>query len=186
MLRLRAVFAGLTLTILCSTTLLSSLAFAEIYKTVDKNGRVTFSDVPPPNTDAKPIELKSLNTTPPPPPVPAYIPPNPKIDPDGYELHLLAPENGTTLLPNERSVTISARLNLPLQNDDMFAYKLDDKIIFKTMESSYNLDEPPRGEHSVSVAIVDREGKSLAQSEAATIIVMRPPVKQKATPVPKK
>ncbi|GGY86336.1 hypothetical protein GCM10011613_34300 [Cellvibrio zantedeschiae] len=166
--------------------LVSSFASAEIYKTVDKNGKVTFSDTPPPNTNAKPIELKSLNTTPPPPAAPAYIPPNPRIDPLDYELHLLAPENGKTLLPDERSVTISVTLNRALQNEDILAYKLDGNLIIKTAELSYTLVEPPRGEHSVKVSVVDRDGNELAQSKAATFVVMRPLIKRTPPPVPKK
>ena len=42
----------------------SAYVTADVYKTVDKNGRVTYTDVPPANTDAKPIELKSVNTIP--------------------------------------------------------------------------------------------------------------------------
>jgi hypothetical protein len=159
---------------------------AEIYKTVDKNGHVTYTDTPPPNTSAKPVELKSLNTTPAITPGPEYTPPAAPIDPEGYSLNLLAPENGKTLMPNERSVMISVNLNPALQDDDLLAYKLDGKVIAKTNETSYNLVEPPRGEHSISVAVVDRKDQELAQSDAVTLMVMRPPIKQQQGPVPKK
>ncbi len=161
-------------------------ALAEIYKTVDKNGHVTYTDNPPPNTNAKPVELKSLNTTPSITSVPEYITSTPQTEPQGYSLNLLAPENGKTLLPNERSVTISVNLNPALQNDDLLAFKLDGKIMSKTNETTYNLVEPPRGEHSITAAVIDSEGKEVAQSDAVTIFVMRPPIKQQQGPVPKK
>lgn len=164
-------------------------SYAEIYKTVDKDGRVTFSDTPPPNTNAKPVELKAINTTPPPTAIP-YTPPtnqaNSRQTPAAYTLKLLAPANGTTLLPNERSVTVSTDLNPNLQNGDQLAYRLDGNIVAKTAETSYSIVEPPRGEHSVSVDVINAEGISLAQSEAATIVVMRPIVKRPAAPMPKK
>ncbi|RYZ91771.1 MAG: DUF4124 domain-containing protein [Moraxellaceae bacterium] len=182
----KSIFAliGLTFSLLAC-----NLALGEIYKTVDKEGRVTYSDVPPPNAAAKPIELKSLNTTPPPVMMPSPIPTTVNTNPQAsgpYQLKLTAPENGTTLLPNERSVTISVSLNSVLQGSDVLAYKLDGNILAKTTESSFTLNEPPRGEHSISVDVINSEGKSIAQSDATTVIVMRPLVKQTPPPVPKK
>jgi hypothetical protein len=177
---LRFALFGLILSLLSS-----SYVTAEIYKTVDKNGRITYSDVPPPNTDAKPIELKSINTTPPLRPEYDYTPPVAQSAPT-YEVRLLAPVNGTTLLANERSVTISVGLNQELQNNDLLAYKIDGNILTKTTEPSFTLNEPPRGEHSLTVDVINNQGKSLAQSDAVTLVVMRPLVKQTTTPVPKK
>jgi hypothetical protein len=184
MLRFRFAIIGLILSLVSSTD-----ATAEIYKTVDKNGRVTFSDTPPPNTTAKPIELKSINTTPPPVAIPTNTIINaPSSTPTAntYQVQIIAPANGTTLLADERSVTVSISLNGPLQNDDLLAYKLDGNIIAKTTESSYTFNEPPRGEHSLTVDVIDKDGKSLAQSDAVTLVVMRPLPKQTATPMPKK
>jgi hypothetical protein len=173
--------------LLCLT--LSTLSNAEVYKTVDKYGRVTFSDVPPPNADAKPIELKPVNTLPP-------ITSNSgntvignssnMQSPPKYELQITAPENGTTLMANERSVTVSINLNQDLHEGDLLAYKIDGDTIEKTAEHSITLNEPPRGEHAITVEVVDSDEKSLAQSDAVTLLVMRPLVKQTATPTPKK
>jgi len=183
MFRLHFAFIGLTLSLLAS-----SHAFAEIYKTVDKNGRITYSDTPPPNTNAQPIELKSLNITPPPPVMPNTTPSvtSAAQDAPDYQVQLSAPANGTTLLPNERSVVMTAKLTQGLQNNDSLAYKIDGNTIIKTTELSYTLDEPPRGEHSLSVDVIDENGETLAQSDAVTLIVMRPLPKRAATPVPKK
>jgi len=174
---------------LLASLLSSNFASAEIYKTVDKNGRVTYSDTPPPNTNATPVELKPLNTTPPPTALPDLTPSNPAPTTQAeqpYVVQLIAPANGTTLMPNERSVTLSASLSQNLQNGDLFAYKIDGAIMAKTSEYTYVLNEPPRGEHTLSVDIVDTEDNSLAQSEPVTLLVMRPIIKQPPTPVPKK
>jgi hypothetical protein len=185
MLQFRFAFIGLTFSLLVST-----YAAAEIYKTVDKDGRVTYSDTPPVNnTNAKPIELKSINTTP-----SLIVTPNSTVpnapsstqNATAYDLKILAPANGTTLMANERSVTISISLNQQLLNGDALAYKIDGNLLIKTTEPSFTLNEPPRGEHSLTVDVVDGEGNTLAQSDATTIVVMRPLPKQTATPVPKK
>lgn len=176
--------------LLSIVTLLLSLntayVVAEIYKTVDKNGHVTYTDTPPPNTSAKPVELKSLNTTPGVTTSGNYEMPNISYEAPSYSLSLVAPENGKTLMPNERSVTISVNINPVLQDGDLLVFKLDGKPVMKTDETVYELVEPPRGEHSITVSVVNSEGKELAQSEAATIFVMRPPIKHQQAPVPKK
>lgn len=168
---------------------MANTAFAEIYKTVDKNGRITYTDVPPANTEAKPVELKAINSL----PTPAAIPNTGAINtntnnqaPLEYRVQILAPENGKTLLSDERSVTVSIAINQNLSNGDLFAYKLDGSTLTTTQEMTYTVTEPPRGEHNLTVEVIDADGKSLAQSNTITVVVMRPLPKQKASPVPKK
>jgi hypothetical protein len=168
---------------------LSSFASAEIYKTVDKNGRITYTDVPPANTEAKPLELKTINSLPTPTAMPHTSPINATTNnkaPPEYRIQILAPENGTTLLANERSVVVSIVTNQNLSNGDLFAYKLDGSILTTIPDTTYTITEPPRGEHILTVEVVDTEGKPVAQSNAITLLVMRPLPKQKAVPVPKK
>jgi zona occludens toxin (predicted ATPase) len=170
--------------ILCA---LSSIAAAEIYKTVDKNGKITYTDVPPSSAQAKPLELKTINSLPAPPDIPISAPVN--VAPDttqDYQIQVVAPENGRTLMADERSVTVSVGLNQPLNNGALLAYKVDGDIITTTQETTYTIVEPPRGERSLTVDVVDANGRVLAQSNPVTLLVMRPIVKQKAAPVPKK
>jgi Domain of unknown function (DUF4124) len=163
-------------------------ASAEVYKTVDKNGRITYTDVPPANTEAKPVALKTINSLPAP-----VVMPQANTSSDvvtqgalAYHVQLLTPENGTTLMPNQRSVDVSVGLNQNLNEGDMLAYKIDGTLLTTTRDTAYTLTEPPRGEHSLSVDVVDAEGNILAQSAAITLLVMRPFIKQKPVPVPKK
>jgi Domain of unknown function (DUF4124) len=167
---------------------LGSLATAEIYKTVDKNGRITYTDVPPANTEAKPVELKTINTLPTPAVIPFTGPSNSGVNEDStkYQVQITAPENGKTLMADERSVMVSISINPNLNEGDLFAYKIDGDMLTTTQEMTYTITEPPRGEHSLTVDVIDREGKILAQSNPVTLLVMRPIVKQKAVPVPKK
>ncbi len=168
---------------------LSSFATAEIYKTVDKNGHITYTDVPPANTEAKPLELKTINSLPTPTAMPNTGPintPSNNQAPLEYRIQILAPENGTTLLADERSVSVSIGVNQNLSNGDLFVYKLDGTTLTTTPEMTYIITEPPRGEHTLTVEVVDSEGKPLAQSNAITLVVMRPLPKQKVVPVPKK
>ncbi len=167
---------------------LSSLVIAEIYKTVDKNGRITYTDVPPANTDAKPLELKTINSLPSPAVIPNTSPRYSSVSDDAneYQVQITAPENGTTLLADERSVTVSISIEPSLNDGNLLAYKINGDTLTTTQETTYTIVEPPRGEHSLTVDVIDSEGKTLAQSNAITLLVMRPLPKQKAVPVPKK
>jgi hypothetical protein len=166
--------------------LISVASYAEVYKTVDKNGRITYTDVPPENTTAKPVELKSINSIPAPPVVPMEATPSPTPTPIEYSVEILAPENGKTLMANERSVEISVAVNQGLQNGHKLAYKLDGNTIHTSIETTHIFVEPPRGEHVLTVDVVNADGKSLVQSKPITLLVMRPFVKQNVAPVPKK
>jgi len=165
--------------------LISLTSYAEVYKTVDKNGRITYTDVPPENAAAKPVELKSINTIPAPPVVPMESPPEVQA-PAEYNVQILAPENGRTLMADERSVDISVAVGQALQNGHKLAYKLDGNIFHTSIETTYTFVEPPRGEHVLTVDVVRADGKSLAQSNPITLLVMRPIVRQNVAPVPRK
>lgn len=166
----------------------SVCAVADVYKTVDKQGRVTYTDVAPANVSARPIELKPVNSLPAPEVIPYASPVQQTAEKDmvGYQIQMLTPENGTTLMPGERSVKISVGLNQDLNEGDLLEYRMDNTLLVATRDMEYTLIEPPRGEHSISVDVVDAAGNSLAQSAPVTLVVMRPFVKQKPVPVPKK
>ena len=89
-------------------------------------------------------------------------------------------------MANERSVDVSVEVNQGLQDGYKLAYKLDGNTLHSGVETTYTISEPPRGEHVLTVEVVNAEGKSLAQSNAITLLVMRPLVKQNVVPVPKK
>jgi hypothetical protein len=165
---------------------ISSAANAEVYKTVDKKGRVTYTDVPPENSAAKPIELKSINSIPAPPPLPMESAPAPAPAVVEYRIDILAPANGKTLMANERSVEVSVSISPGLQDGTKLAYKVDGNTVYTGNELVYTIVEPPRGEHVLTVDVETNDGKTLAQSNAITLLVMRPFVKQNVTPVPRK
>lgn len=182
LLRTSLIAAGLLISFLGVTT-----ASAEVYKTVDKNGRITYTDVPPAHTEAKPVELKTINSLPAPAVLPQVAAASDVVAAPAlpYHVQLLAPENGATLMPAQRSVELSVGLNQNLNDGDVLAYKIDGTLLATSRDSVYTLVEPPRGEHKLTVEVLDADGNSLAQSDAVTLLVMRPFIKPKPVPVPK-
>lgn len=172
--------------ILASAT---QLAAADVYKTTDKNGNVTYTDLPPAHSDAKQVELPTVNTVPHIQPMPGYSygfnVQAPQAG-DPLQIELRNPSNGTTLMPEERSINIEVSINQQLPEDYVIAYFLDDTIIEKSKETTATINEPPRGEHKISAEIIDSKGSSYAKSSTNTVIVMRPSIKQKPTKAPSK
>jgi len=166
-------------------SVLASIAQAEIYKTVDKDGRTTFTDTPP-NTRAKPIEMAPINTTQPTRPIQTEPTSEQATLSTPYEVYLLAPENGATFLPNERTITIKAMASSPLKKGDLVVFKLDNKVIAISPNLTYTLSEPPSGEHFISVSITNKDKTELAHSGTANIVVMPPSPKESPVSVPAK
>jgi Domain of unknown function (DUF4124) len=177
-----------TLTMLSFFLILSiANASTEIYKTTDKQGRTVYTDAPSP-TDSKSevVELKNINLLPTPAIVGKDGPKGVEIIMTPYQLSILAPDDGTSLTPEDRDLVIDVGINQELNADHFIGYFLDGTLLKETRDTRYTLNEPPRGEHSIYAEVRDKAGTSFAKSGTVKVIVMRPIIKPKAVPVPKK
>lgn len=181
-------FATLFITLLLSS-LFSPAAFADVYKTVDKNGRTVYTDTPPANSNAQPIELKTTNTIPSfsnRESVPAEQIAPPQQDLGNYDLQIISPANGTTLLPDERDLEVSVSMHQSLTDDLQLAYKIDGATRYQGTEMTTTLTDIPNGEHTLTVEVIDADNQSIAQSNAVKVLALRPIFKQKTPTVPTK
>ena len=171
------------------STLITPLASADVYKTVDKNGRTVYTDTPPANSNAKPIELQTTNTIPslsrqesaPAEPIAA-----PTQDLSNYQIEIISPANGTTLMPDERTLEVSVSMNQNIQGDMQLAYKIDGITRYSGTEMTTTLTDIPNGEHTLTVDLVDSDNQSFAKSNAVKVLALRPIFKQKTPTVPTK
>ena len=176
---------SLSISLLLSFTV-TSVSHAEIYKTVDKNGRTIYTDLPPSDTKAKVVELPAINTVPATQQAPRYDSPRQNVEQIEYQLAITSPEDGLTMTAGDRSVEISAASNQSLEPGHLFTFFIDGSLIERTSESTITLDEPPRGEHRLTVEVTDEGGNSFGKSESVTLIVIRPSLLQKPPIVPPK
>jgi hypothetical protein len=174
----------LIVTCLLLSLTLSTFAAAEIYKTVDKQGRVVYTDQPPPNTSPTVVELPSINSLPPTEFLPNQgLAPSAQVQDIGYQVSIMSPASGTVLQADQRSVGVSVSLDQALQAGHKLLYFLDGTLVEKTTELSIKVTEPPRGEHKLHVEVASQYGKSLGQSAPVIFVVLRPIAPQ---PPPKK
>ncbi|RLA59729.1 MAG: hypothetical protein DRR04_07650 [Gammaproteobacteria bacterium] len=172
--------------LLLLTLLLPALAsFAEspsaqIYRTTDEQGNVVFTDKPSAgvNTTER-VELPPINTT----PAPVFKPsPEPELEaPDtaapAYSVAIISPANETSfpMGPGNFSVSVNVQPS-PGENQALQLYIDDIPWGDPQQGTSWALTNIYRGEHLLTVAIVDAKGEHLANSAAIRVFVHRPSI----------
>lgn len=158
---------------LCLTLLAAATTSADIYKTVDAQGRTVYTDTPPPNQPAEAVELPELNTQPPvtAQPRPAARPAPTQIQ---YQVTITAPANGTQIPMGQQEIPVSLRINPNLRDGAFVQILLNGTPVGATFEGDQTvLTEVYRGEHLLQAAIYDRDGVELTRSDSITLYVQR-------------
>ncbi len=157
----------ITAALLC----LASTAVAQLYKYVDENGNVIYSDVPP-SEAAEPVDLPPINViegvrvAP-----PASEPPTEQL-PLTYSIRITEPQNEQTF-QNTREFPVSVSIDPPLQAGHQVAISLDGVVRVRGNELSAVVTDVDRGEHRVTAAVVDASGKPITTSPAIVVFVHR-------------
>lgn len=155
-------------------------AGAEVYKVVDKDGRVTYTDDPPKNAPYEEVDLKPINTQ---PPVKVQTPSElgtsePEDEEISYQITLVAPADGAQIPPGQRDLPVEVRLEPGLQGNHRIQFMLDGAPVGRPGATNRTLiSEIFRGEHTVSANIIDAEGRVITSSPTATVFVIRPTVR---------
>lgn len=172
-----------TLSILLLTA--SSLTSAtDIYKHVDADGNVTFSDQPPAAGEtAEKVQLRELNTTPPTAaPAPALTDTadtSKATEQTQYTIRIASPTDETTIAMGPGNVTVTAQATPPLGRLELLQLYMDGEAFGDPQRgTTWALEGLMRGPHDVAVERLDRRGNSLARSEGVRIYVLRPSVNQ--------
>ena len=154
-------------------------ARAEVYRYVDPQGVVHYTDQPP-SKDARPAKLPPLQVIGPPPGPPADrgadADARPKAPQAPVELRITAPAPEQTFRGDDRRLMVNVALDRPLPEGYGLLYMLDGspQNTQATRTLSYVLEGVERGEHLVSVAAVDARGREVART-APVIVHMKPP-----------
>lgn len=155
----------------------------DIYRHVDAEGNVTFSDQPPaPGENAEKVHLRELNTTPAvePSAVPDREPdPTEQQEPAELDIRIASPDDETTIAMGPGDVTVTAQATPPLGRLEQLQLYLDGEAFGEPQGSTtWALQGLMRGPHDLAVERLDRRGNRLARSESVRIYVLRPSVNQ--------
>ncbi|MBS7326930.1 MAG: DUF4124 domain-containing protein [Thiopseudomonas sp.] len=150
---------------------------AQIYSYTDANGQRVFSDQPPPEGAAhSTLELKPTNRMPatprlvklkPPPQVAQQLAPPP---PPYQSLTLLQPAPDSTLRNTSRSIDIQVSSTPSLLPGHSYQAWLDGSAHGPASTTdSWRIEEIDRGEHQLLIHLLDEQGNTLLQTEAAAV-----------------
>ncbi len=162
--------------------LAGSGASAQVYRVVDENGNVTFTDKPPPN--AEKLDIRTPNSSA--PPTNGVFPKSsPSTTTDGeegeegtnYTLKITSPSDETIIPRGPGNFSVSASVSPSLQSGHKLLLMLDGSAHGEAQQSgSWSLTNVSRGEHALSVAAVDGSNKTLGTSASIKVYVFRPSI----------
>ena len=151
---------------------------AEIYKTVDEHGNVTFSDVAP-GKEAKPVTLSQenrfANDLPQAETAEEYSQYNPESEPPASytSLTFTFPTQDQTVRENSGNVTFQLQMDPALQPDHQVQLLLNGQPRGTFNGASHTLMHMDRGTHTVSARIIAGNGKVLVTSDTITFHLQR-------------
>lgn len=177
-------FKSVIVIVVCANSL---LAQAEIYKTTDADGNVTYTDQPV--KSAKPVDVRSVNS------IPAVKTPKPDKNaadsPTKAEkaekvvnyrsVRIVEPADDTGIGHGPGDFTVRAASTPELAKDHALQLYLDGKAYGDANTSgNFMLTNINRGTHKLKVSVVNAAGKALKSSKPIEVHVFRPSVLQPA------
>lgn len=149
---------------------------AAVYKTIDANGNVVYTDEPV--GDAKPVDLPPLSTIPPPRPVqPASTGSAEEASTKNYEeFGVVTPQQDATLRDNTGNVPVSIALkpSLNVAAGHRIQFYMDGQTQGEPVTSLKTLFENvDRGAHTVAAAVIDASGNELMRTDSVRFYLHR-------------
>lgn len=151
---------------------LPTAATAEIYRVVDAEGRVTYTDMPPPDK-AERVEVSPVNVLPSVPTARQSSPGVPGEPGQAYRSLVLDGIAQNAVLQDPDSLTVTARPFPPLQTGHVLVLMHNGTVIDGQGGGSATIAEPAAGAHGFSAQVRDWRGQVLIESPAVTVIVER-------------
>jgi len=152
--------------------MLSIGVMAEVYRSVDKNGNVVFTDQPSP--DAELIEIDELQTI----EAPStgnfkYTPPPQKPKPNYSSVKITSPEHDLAIRDNSGNVTVTVATQPQLRAYDELVLILDGQEIVLGKATAKAFEALDRGSHQLRALIRDSSGRILQSSQSVTFHLLR-------------
>ena len=163
--------------------LLAQSAAAEIYRWVDENGVVHYTDKPP-RPGAEPARLPAIQTV---APRQLAAPPQGTDERDtqpaapDYRVAISRPAPDEVIRDPSPSMTAAASVTPPLQPGHGLNFYFDGTLVNPAPTQASTVSLPPvyRGTHTLSVDVVDAGGRVLASSNQVSFHKLPPIVKRR-------
>ncbi len=162
---------------LLATLLLSGagMSAAEVYRWVDEQGNVIYSDTPHPGAEVienlDPQTIESLRLRP-----AQKQRPVEKLSPEYEVFRISSPVNDSAVRANDGNITVEVEIRPPLmvKLGHRLTLYLDGKPVLEgENKTTLELQNLPRGTHTLQVVITDRKGNIFKKSEIITFHLLR-------------
>ncbi len=176
---------GAIFTLLFTATPIQAKSY---YTWVDANGKVHYSDTPPPNTN-QPVVAQPLPSypAPTPQPQPQYQPqpapqPTPQPTPVAQKVtyaskvSISSPQNKATIRDNSGNITINASTNHPLQSDQSLRLVINGRTVATQRSTRFQLNNVDRGEQQIRVELLTQN--KVVDSSSVVVYLHRATVNQ--------
>jgi hypothetical protein len=150
-----------------------------IYRTTDEQGNVVFTDAPTANANpSEPVDIQRVNTIEP----PQMIEPLPDSDAGGeepavpaYTVIITSPANETSFPMGPGNFSVNARVNPALKKYEGLQLFVDGEPWGSPQrDTMWDLINVFRGQHDLTVGVVNNAGETQAMSQPVRVYVHRP------------
>jgi hypothetical protein len=168
---------------------LAQLSTADVYKTVDKDGKIKYTDRPS-TENAEKMKLREINTVPGAEPLPESTPVatyDSRTAELQYQIGIISPRSDVIIPVGQRDLAIAINLNPGLQQGHLLVYFMNGELLEETTMNNIIVKDVPRGTHTLVVEAIDANGQSLGTSPPVVVNVIRPNIHTNALsrPAPK-
>lgn len=172
----RAQARQLGLLALTTTLLGASITSADdadsMYKSIDANGNVTYSDTPS-GKKIEPVDLPQINTT---PAVETgrHVRSAPEPESPRYSISITSPQQEAQVLPGQRTLNISTEISPEASRGYTTQLLLNGTPYGPAQQgNNFSISEITRGEHQIAAVLRNEKGRVIARSNNVTVYVLR-------------
>ena len=170
------------LSLITATTLLLSVSVAaEVYRQVDAQGNVTYTDEPSGQSPAEKVKIRPITTVTLPKPEAVREPEQlrEKVQKEGSaysRVGFIAPGDEQAFYSGSGNVSFQVSSSPGLQRGHKYEVTLDGQPVGQSEEGTVTVHNIDRGTHQAGVGIVDRSGITIKTGETIRFTVHRPSV----------
>ncbi|MEZ9196716.1 DUF4124 domain-containing protein [Shewanella sp. 10N.286.54.B9] len=162
------------LSLLMLALLISPLIHATVYKWVDEDGKVHFSDEPVKNAEVVEFNKNTENQVKLPQPYSKTKSAQPPADRVDYTMRITSPSEEETIRSNEGEISIAVQLEPELASSHLLVLFMDGKQYGDAQQRGlFRVTNIDRGEHSFVIKALTQDGKLLASTPPRKVFLHR-------------
>ncbi len=158
------------------TMMVSMPLFAQtVYKVVDENGKVTYTDSPGNDKQAETVEVPKTNTQPAiKPTTQTHAKKTPPKSNTNYHVAISSPAPETHLMPGEWHLTVNISVTPQLQENHYLLLTDNGSPVGEPQQNgTFNINYIAPGSHTFTASVVTNTGRNLSTGEPITVYVHR-------------